>query len=174
MAPPLHAGATGQEVYGTMVEAHSQRGQRRQADRAAAFSHIVVPTDLTDRTTRALDLAVRLAGGPRPRVTLVHVIQSVPGLKFGELKPFYEQLRRKAEKKLLALARQASARGVDVSVEIVYGPRAETIVKTATAREADLIMLASHRVNPSAVDRDWGTISHRVGLLAQCPVLLVK
>jgi universal stress protein A len=47
-------------------------------------------------------------------------------------------------------------------------------VRFAIANEADLIVLASHRVNPSAVDRDWGTISYKVGILAQCPVLLVK
>jgi nucleotide-binding universal stress UspA family protein len=107
-------------------------------------------------------------------VTLVHVIQTVPGLPFTELAPFYKQLRASAERKLSALARTTVGRGVDVAVEITYGPRAETIVKTATARKANLIVLASHRVNPSAAGRDWGTVSHRVGLLARCPVLLVK
>ena len=36
------------------------------------------------------------------------------------------------------------------------------------------VVLASHRVNPSRVNRDWGTISYKEGILAQCPVLLVK
>jgi universal stress protein A len=47
-------------------------------------------------------------------------------------------------------------------------------VRTAAALRADLIVLPSHRVNPSMVGRDWGTISYKVGILAQCPVLLVK
>ena len=51
---------------------------------------------------------------------------------------------------------------------------AEAIVKYAAANEVDLIVLASHRVKPSRVDRDWGTMSYKVGILAQCPVLLVK
>jgi universal stress protein A len=62
----------------------------------------------------------------------------------------------------------------EVVEEIVYGDRPEEIVKFAAAHKIDLIVLASHRINPSAVGRDWGTISYKVGLLAQCPVLLVK
>jgi nucleotide-binding universal stress UspA family protein len=56
----------------------------------------------------------------------------------------------------------------------VYGRRAGEIVQYAAANEVDLIVLASHRVNPSRIARDWGTISYKVGILAQCPVLLVK
>jgi hypothetical protein len=29
-------------------------------------------------------------------------------------------------------------------------------------------------IKPTRVDRDRGTISYKVGILAQCPVLLVK
>ena len=47
-------------------------------------------------------------------------------------------------------------------------------MKFAVADSVDLIVLASHRVNPSMVNRDWGTISYKGGILAQCPVLLVK
>jgi universal stress protein A len=132
-----------------------------------------VPTDLTDRTVKALDLAVELAAGGPMRITLLHVVETVRGLGFGELKSFYGKLEARAEAKMAALARRA-ARGVAVNAEVAYGPRAETIVQFATARKADLIVLASHRVNPSMVGRDWGTISYKVGILAQCPVLLVK
>jgi nucleotide-binding universal stress UspA family protein len=140
----------------------------------ATFQSILVPTDLTERTGKALDLAVGFASAASARVTLLHVIQTVDGLTFDELKPFYERLRDKASKRMADLARRQGTTGVDIDAEIVYGSRAETIVKTATARRADLIVLASHRVNPSMVGRDWGTISYKVGILAQCPVLLVK
>jgi nucleotide-binding universal stress UspA family protein len=73
-----------------------------------------------------------------------------------------------------ALMRRARADAPPAGGVIVRGRRAEEIVKYAAANEVDLIVLASHRVNPSAVDRDWGTISYKVGILAQCPVLLVK
>jgi universal stress protein A len=62
----------------------------------------------------------------------------------------------------------------EVVQEIVYGDRAEEIVKFAAAHDIDLIVLASHRIDPSSTRREWGTISYKVGILAQCPVLLVK
>ncbi len=147
------------------------RERSSEAD-GVTFQQILVPTDLTERTVKALDFALRFAGGGRTRVTLFHVIETIPGLAFAELKPFYRKLQAKADAKMAALARRAP--GGKVEAEVAYGPRAETIIKFATTRKADLIVLASHRVNPSNVGRDWGTISYKVGLLAQCPVLLVK
>jgi universal stress protein A len=149
-----------------------QGGARAGKAGGVIFQEVLVPTDLTERTVKALDLALRLARDGRTRVTLLHVIETIPGLAFGELKPFYEKLEAKADAKMAALVRRAG-RG-HVEAEVAHGRRAETIIKFATARKADLIVLASHRVNPSIVGRDWGTISYKVGLLAPCPVLLVK
>jgi nucleotide-binding universal stress UspA family protein len=145
-----------------------------RARAGAIFRRILVPTDLTDRTVKAQDLAVQLAAGGPSRITLLHVVETVPGLGFGELRSFYQKLEAKAEEKMAALARRVATKEIAVKAEVAYGPRAETIIKVATARHADLIVLASHRVNPSMVGRDWGTISYKVGILAQCPVLLVK
>jgi universal stress protein A len=138
------------------------------------FRHILVPTDLTERTERALQLAGQLASRDGGRVTLVHVIETIQGLPLAEVTPFYERLERKARKTMQALTRRAGEDAPAASQVLVRGRRAEEIVKYAAANDVDLIVLASHRVNPSAVDRDWGTISYKVGILAQCPVLLVK
>ena len=138
------------------------------------FRHILVPTDLTDRTERALQLAGQLASRDGGRVTLLHVIQTIEGLSLEEVKPFYERIERRARKGMEALTRRAGEDGPAPARVIVRGRRAEEIVKYAAANDVDLIVLASHRVNPSLVDRDWGTISYKVGILAQCPVLLVK
>jgi universal stress protein A len=117
-------------------------------------------------------LADKLPVSDTSRITLFHVIETVEGLQFGDLTDFYDRLERRARAEMTRLARGASA--VRVEAVVVYGRRAEEIVKFATANDVDLIVLASHRVNPSRVNRDWGTISYKVGLLAQCPVLLVK
>ncbi len=60
------------------------------------FRHILVPTDLTERTEKALRLANVLASRDSARVTLLHVIEALDGLSFEELKPFYERLERQA------------------------------------------------------------------------------
>jgi nucleotide-binding universal stress UspA family protein len=72
------------------------------------------------------------------------------------------------------LTKRARAGNVQAECAVVYGRRAEEIVKYAAANDVDLIIVASHRVNASMVNRDWGTISYKVGILAPCPVLLIK
>jgi universal stress protein A len=141
---------------------------------SAGFKRILVPTDLTDRATRALDLALALAAGRGSRVTLLHVVETVRGLGFDELRPFYRQLEKRGREKLAALTRRAGHAGPRIAQAVVYGRRAEEVVKFATRNRMDLIVLASHRVKPNMIGRDWGTISYKVGILAQCPVLLVK
>jgi universal stress protein A len=146
-------------------------GSTRGTVDASRFRHILVPTDLTERTEKALQLARTLAE-PASRITLLHVIETIDALDYEELKPFYQGLERKAKSALTALARRVQ--GTRTACAVVYGRRAEAVVTFAVANKVDLIVLASHRVKPSAVNRDWGTISYKVGLLAQCPVLLVK
>ena len=138
------------------------------------FHHVLVPTDLTARAEKALRLADQLAVSDRFRITLIHVIETVDGVPFDELKPFYERLKRNARAAMARLTRVVPRAVGQVESAVVYGRRAEEIVKSATASDVDLIVLASHRVNPSMVNRDWGTISYKVGILAGCPVLLVK
>jgi universal stress protein A len=154
---------------------------RQRADRPrlpdtsdGRFRHILVPTDLTERTEKALQLAGQLASPAEGRVTLIHVIEAIQGLSMAEVRPFYERLERKAGKAMKAITRRARDGALTAECVLVRGRRAEEVVKYAEANDVDLIVLASHRVNPSLVDRDWGTISYKVGILAQCPVLLVK
>ena len=38
----------------------------------------------------------------------------------------------------------------------------------------DLIVLAPHRIDLKDPSAGWGTVSHKVGILSPCAVLLVK
>jgi nucleotide-binding universal stress UspA family protein len=107
-------------------------------------------------------------------VTLLHVIETVRGIDADELKGFYRKLESKARTEMRRLKQRAGRLPVEVDEEVLYGRRAEEIVRFASRTGVDLIVLASHKVNPSIVGRDWGTISYKVGILAQGPVLLVK
>lgn len=152
----------------------SRTGAKPNTKPGQRFRHLLVPADLTERTQKALQLADALADPGTSRITLVHVVETVEGLRFDELRPFYRRLENKAQAAMTRLARRVVEGGAQVESAVVYGRRAEEIVSFAAAHDVDLIVLASHRVNPSRVNRDWGTISYKVGLLAQCPVLLVK
>jgi universal stress protein A len=138
------------------------------------FKRILVPTDLTGRATKALNLALRLAAPRGSRVVLLHVIETVRGLEFDEMKSLYQRLEKKARGIMTAEIARLPPAGAKVTAEIVYGDRAEEVVNFAGAHDVDLIVLASHKVGAAGKGRDWGTISYKIGILAQCPVLLVK
>jgi universal stress protein A len=58
--------------------------------------------------------------------------------------------------------------------EIVFGKRVKEIVQYAHSREIDLIILSSHTISMEDTSQGWGTISYKVGILSNCPVMLVK
>ena len=137
------------------------------------FERIVVPADLTQANREAVQMAGRLAA-PNGRICLLHVIETIPGLELTEEKSFYERLEHKAATFLEELSGLLDRETVQVSAEIVYGSRARTILDEAKKLEADLIVIRSHRVSGESSDAGFGTLSYQIGILAECPVLLVK
>jgi len=105
------------------------------------FAHILVPIDLGDRNARALRTALELARRSRTRVTLLHVVQSVPNLPPAELSDFYARLARAATRKLESVARRFAGAGVRVRTELCVGEPAREIVRAAARRRADLVVL---------------------------------
>ena len=138
------------------------------------FKNILMPVDLTDRHQPALDIAVRLATQSAGAVTLLHVIEIIPGLGLREEREFYSRLERAARDHLAKLGRDLAAHQVPRREEVIFGERAHEIVRYAMETGVDLIVLSSHRIDLQDPDAAWGTVSYKVGILSQCPVLLVK
>jgi universal stress protein A len=82
-------------------------------------------------------------------------------------------LKRNAETKIRNLAKKFNAK-TTVKKNITFGNRAEEIVRFAMDHDIDLIVMASHKINPRNLNEGWGTLSYKVAILSQCPVLLVK
>lgn len=137
------------------------------------FKSILVPTDFTPKNKKAIEIAINFGNIFGSKVTLLHVIETIEGASLDEFKDFYEKLYNKAEKELDKLVERY---GDDVVMEkaIVYGKRAVEIVKFAQLHMVDLIVMASHRLDLEKKDPQFGTISYKVGLMATCPILLVK
>jgi nucleotide-binding universal stress UspA family protein len=141
------------------------------------FRNILVPVDFTLKNEAALSTALDLARGPggEPgQVTLLHVIETIEHVEFDEMKDFYRGLETRAAAKLFGMEERFKSAGVPVYHEILYGRRAESIVKHAEEREMDLIVLSSHKVDRDHPALSVGTISYRIAIVARCPVLLVK
>jgi universal stress protein A len=139
------------------------------------FHHILVPLDFSTKDEAALQTAVALAKRNGSRLTLVHVIRLVEHTDPQDFAAFYEELRRNAELRLKAVVtRLAEEQLVPVDWELVLDRPTAGILKVATDRTVDLIVLTSHRIDLANPTEGWGTVSHQVSILAKCPVLLVK
>jgi nucleotide-binding universal stress UspA family protein len=138
------------------------------------FHHILVPTDLTERSLKALDVAVGMAMPDGGQITLLHVIEIIEDAGVDEFGDFYRQLEKRAREKMEHVALKFVDHQPAIGKEIIYGKRVIEIVRFAEDRAVDLIVLSSHRVERESGPQAWGTISYKVGILSHCPVMLVK
>ena len=138
------------------------------------FRRILVPVDLAPRSLRAARAAARVAEHGGAQTTLLHVIERIGDDESGALDPFYRKLESAAREKMKKLLVPFSTRGLPVGAEIVYGKPVLEILRFAQKSRADLIVLNSHKLPVRHGGEHWGTLSYKVGILSQCPVLLVK
>jgi nucleotide-binding universal stress UspA family protein len=138
------------------------------------FRKVLVPVDLTDRHGPAIEIAGRLATESDGEVVILHIIELVQGLPRDEDPPFYRRLETKAKEYISRLTEVLREKKVKARSEIVFGNRVAEISGFARANATDLIVLASHRFDPARPGAGWGSLSHQIGVLATCPVLLVK
>jgi nucleotide-binding universal stress UspA family protein len=138
------------------------------------FQKILVPLDLTDRHDRAVATAAELAGSGPGEVTLLHVIELIEGATQEEEQPFYSRLERVARKHLQRYGTELTGRGVRWRAEVGFGRREREVVRYAAEWPADLIILTAPVPDPANPQQTWGSLSYRIGILARCPVLLVK
>jgi nucleotide-binding universal stress UspA family protein len=137
------------------------------------FDHIVVPLDLSQRNKHALATARALAERLGARVTLLHVVQKLARVPVGDMRAFYQRLTAMSERRLNRAAQEFAEAGIRVRIEVCIGNPASEIVRRTRGGRADLIVMASHRIDPKH-PTGWGTTSYKVGILSQCAILLVK
>lgn len=116
------------------------------------YKHILVPTDGTPLSSKAVKAAAQLARTTKAKVTAIHVMlpfdpqMTSEGVAFraGNLLREYEASVRANAKKVLAKATTA-LKDTPVETVAVFDPRPwEAIVKAASKRKCDVIVMASH------------------------------
>jgi universal stress protein A len=145
-----------------------------EAKEKAMFKKLLVPLDLTDKHQAVLATAAELAQQNGGDVTLLHVIEVIAGLSIEEDKGFFNRLERSADKHLQGYLKGLMKRQIPCQKKVLIGNRAREIVAFAAENGAELILLTAPRFDPSNPTASWGSLSYKVGLLSQCPVLLVK
>jgi nucleotide-binding universal stress UspA family protein len=144
------------------------------------FKHILVATDGSDRSERAIRLGVDLAKATGAKVTAVMATWPVPpidieGLGNAVHNEVIEQNALEFAKRCLAVAsRVAHEAGIvcDVVHAVDSHPH-QTIVQTAEANHCDVIVMASHgRSGSSAVL--LGSETQKVLAHSKVPVLVCR
>ena len=138
------------------------------------FRNIIIPIDLTDKHQRALDIAAQMVSMTEGEVTLVHVVELIPGLSREEDRDFYKKLENRANDQLKHVQQDWHGPAGACHAKVLFGNRADEVVRFAEEKQADLILLMSHRLDLDQPGARWGTLSYKISLMAQCPVLLVK
>ena len=141
------------------------------------FHHILVPIDSTAKNSAALDIAFELAVQNKATTSLLHVVQSIDSggdSPDEETTEFYEHIRKRAESELERMSQRFLDADVPCEVKVRIGDRLQEIVEFAGHHAVDLIVMSSHRIDPNHLAETWGTLSYKVSVICECPILLVK
>jgi nucleotide-binding universal stress UspA family protein len=138
------------------------------------FTHILVPTDFTEKSLKAMDVAVKMALSEGCKLSLLHVIETIDNAEYEEFKGFYGKLKKRAEERMDETAGRYGREKLPVHTEIILGNRAREIIGFAQENDVDLIVLSSHKIDTDRPAEGWGTISYKVAILSHCPVLMIK
>jgi nucleotide-binding universal stress UspA family protein len=141
------------------------------------FKRILVPTDASEYSRRALKMALELAQSVQAEVVLLHVSYT-PQAYWGYTISYgitvtQEQLDQNGE-----LALDATLTGID-SEQVVIHKRVESghpvtiILEQIKKENIDLVIMGSHGYGAIA-GSVLGSVSQRVLQKASCPVLIIK
>jgi nucleotide-binding universal stress UspA family protein len=127
---------------------------------------ILYATNLTSDSLRVASAAIALAEEFDSRLTLMHVIESYANLEDrpGPIETGVEQLQ--------SVVPKDAALAYKPEIVMEFGSAPKCIVKMATEREADLIVLGAHPADLTT-RLPWSTV-HEVVAHAPCPVLTVR
>jgi nucleotide-binding universal stress UspA family protein len=149
------------------------------------ISKILVAVDGSAHSMKAVDYASEIGNGLGAELILLYVAKFDRALKaMSEMArveklpnrepDMLEILKRGGSAVLEKAAERAKSAGVSkVHIEVEEGPVARTIVARAKHHDVDLIVVGSRGMG-DVEGLLRGGVSHRVEILAKCPVMVVK
>lgn len=145
------------------------------------FKHILMPTDGSEHSERAIERGIELAKLCGAKVTGIHVMQDYrmligpEGLAPSELDQGMEERERERAASFLAFVQKtADASGVPCETVIAQGPQPyDAIVDAANERGCDLIVMTS-RYRKGLVSLLLGSEASRVLHRSSIPVLTFR
>ena len=135
------------------------------------YSTILVPIDMAHvaEGKANIDLAAQHAAAGA-KIILLNVVEDIPNWAAIELPAgLIDQSMESAQNELKAIA---TAAGLKMEVEVRTGHSYNTILEVAKEKNADMIIIASHR--PGLQDYFLGSTAAKVVRHATCSVLVVR
>lgn len=142
-----------------------------------AAQRFLVPIDFSDYASHALDYAISLASKLGARLTLLHVIQSLPmgGADMGVTLPYtyIQDMEAEITSSLQTYLQRVTAAGLEGEIAVVHGVPFNEIIAAAKTQQVDLIIMGTHgRTGLQHVL--LGSVAEKVVRLAPCPVLVAR
>ncbi len=144
------------------------------------FKHILLPTDGSELSLRAVDTGIALAASLGAEVYAFHVVDPYPEISYvvGVVKTnqefFLQEAIKQAEVFLKEVHKRADAAGVPCKSGHVIGDRPYAAIIAAAVREGcDLVVMASH--GRRGVNRLLlGSETQKVLVSSELPVLVCR
>lgn len=146
------------------------------------FKHILIPTDGSPVSTKAIKAGIELAKESGARVTGYYAIEPVPARLYGEgyiadrrtVAEFERRSRNAAKKHVAAIERAARKAGVrfEPLVETARTPY-HGIIDAAKKRDCDLIFMSSHG-RTGLMRIALGSVAGKVMTLSKVPVMVYR
>jgi universal stress protein A len=140
---------------------------------------ILVPTDFSKYSDKALEKAVAIASEHNSKIYLLHIVDEIMQcavdycLDASLVAQIEKQSITFAEENLKKEAKKISAsKDLQIISDVKKGDTYETILKEQKDKGIDLIVIASH--GKKGLIKHLGSVADKVLRGAKCPVLLVK
>ncbi|WP_254839632.1 universal stress protein [Natronomonas marina] len=137
------------------------------------YDRILLPTDGSDATNRAVEQAVGLARETGAELHVLFVVEDIPYAPEMMDDTVEKQLREIGEEALEKIRERADEAGVEVVADIREGAPHTAILEYADEAGVDAIVMGTH--GRSGLDRYLlGSVTERVVRTAEIPVLTVR
>ena len=141
------------------------------------YDRILVPTDGSGGTRRAVDHALELAATHDATVHTVYVVNTASYASFtiegASWENVGDMLRDEGQQAVAEVERLAEGAGVPVETRVLDGSPSREIVRYAEREDCDLIVMGTH--GRGGIDRLLlGSVAERVVRSSNIPVLTVR
>lgn len=142
------------------------------------FRSLLLATDFSGYSDRALAVALKWAHTFKSRLTLFHCVEKVPDATkditdiFPEYNPFFEKQLARAWEQIEHLVPAAEREDIQLHCEVRHGNPKEEIFRVAGEKGVDLIVTGARGTGRPG--SPWGSVSSTVVRNGNIPVLVVR